>query len=427
MLMVLARQAIEGEGFFDRFLDPVDELLIAVAPFGDPGGKVAAGLLDISPIIKPAQFLQAVVVGLAWEVVQSVAEEVDVASLDGGLREDLADGRAKARVIVSDDELDAFEPAASQSDKQVLPRGAAFPVGHFDGQDLATPVPVDPDRDQHRLARDHAALAHLLITRVEDEVGERLAKGASGKGVEALVQALVDGGDGGGRKGMAAQLLGDRLDLASRNALHIHLGQRRHQRLLGSLVALEKLGREPAVSVLRHAQLELANPGDERAGVVAGAIAEPSAGALALLSPERVGHLGFQHLLHDRPNDLPQPVRARREQIVDGGDRRLTLNLGHGGVPLRESVTSTSPACHDRLSLISDCAEPSARYFYGPGSRRGAMEQRDSISTPNLAALEDADANSGRVLLDASFHQRLILWIALELVWTWRLVRPDRS
>jgi hypothetical protein len=39
----------------------------------------------------------------------------------------------------------------------------------------------------------------------------------------------------------------------------------------------------------------------------------------------------------------------------------------------------------------------------------------------------DIDANSGRVLLDASFHQRLMLWIALEFVWTWRLVRPDRS
>ncbi len=39
----------------------------------------------------------------------------------------------------------------------------------------------------------------------------------------------------------------------------------------------------------------------------------------------------------------------------------------------------------------------------------------------------DIDANSGRVSLDASFHQRLILWIALELVWIRRFVRPDRS
>ena len=132
---------------------------------------------------------------------------------------------------------------------------------------------------------------------------------------------------------MAAQLLGDRLDLAGRNALHVHLGQRRHQRLFGALIALEELGREPAVPILRHAQLELANPGDERAGVVAGAVAEPGGRALALLGPERVGHLGFQHLLHHRANDLAQPVRALGEKLVDGDDRRPSFTLGHGGVP----------------------------------------------------------------------------------------------
>ena len=112
---------------------------------------------------------------------------------------------------------------------------------------------------------------------------------------------------------MAAQFLGDRLDLPRRDALHVHLGQRRHQGLLGALVALEEFGREPAVAILRHAQLELADPGDERARVIAGAVAKPRAGALALLGSERVSHLGFQHLLHHRPNDLAQPIRALRE------------------------------------------------------------------------------------------------------------------
>ena len=75
MLMVLARQAVEGEGFLDRFLDPIDKLPVAVAPFGDPGGEVAAGLLDVSPVVEPAQLLQAVVVGLAREMVEGVAEQ----------------------------------------------------------------------------------------------------------------------------------------------------------------------------------------------------------------------------------------------------------------------------------------------------------------------------------------------------------------
>ena len=139
-------------------------------------------------------------------------------------------------MIVGDDELDAVEAAATQSEKEVLPRRAAFPVGHVDSQNLAASVPVDSDGDQHGLAHDHAAIAHLLIARVEDEVRKGLGEGAVGKGVEALVQALVDGGDGGGREGMAAQLLGDRLHLSGRDALHVHLGQRRDQRLLGALI-----------------------------------------------------------------------------------------------------------------------------------------------------------------------------------------------
>jgi hypothetical protein len=74
--------------------------------------------------------------------------------------------------------------------------------------------------------------------------------------------------------------------LPGRDALHVHLGQRRHEPLLGALVALEKLGRDPAVPVLRQAQLELADPCDQGARIVAGAVAEPCRGALALLGAD---------------------------------------------------------------------------------------------------------------------------------------------
>ena len=82
MLMVLARQAIEDEGVLDRFFDPIDELLITLAPFGDPSREIAAGLLDISPVVEPAQLLQAVVVGLAREMVEGVSEEVYVGAVE---------------------------------------------------------------------------------------------------------------------------------------------------------------------------------------------------------------------------------------------------------------------------------------------------------------------------------------------------------
>jgi hypothetical protein len=47
-------------------------------------------------------------------------------------------------VIVGDDELDAVKAAPAQPDKEVLPRRAAFPVGHLDRQDLTAPVQSMP-------------------------------------------------------------------------------------------------------------------------------------------------------------------------------------------------------------------------------------------------------------------------------------------
>src|SRR5271166_3786691 len=75
MLMVLERQAIEGERLLDILLDPGDELWVAGAPFGDPDRQISAGLLDRTPVVEPAQLLQAVVVGLARQVVEGVAQE----------------------------------------------------------------------------------------------------------------------------------------------------------------------------------------------------------------------------------------------------------------------------------------------------------------------------------------------------------------
>ena len=59
----------------------------------------------------------------------------------------------------------------------------------------------------------------------------------------------------GGREAVAAQFLGDGFHLPRRHPLHVHLRQRRHQRPLRTLIALEQLGREPPGSVLRHPQL----------------------------------------------------------------------------------------------------------------------------------------------------------------------------
>lgn len=106
-------------------------------------------------------------------------------------RGQLADRGDKAGMIVGDDQFDTLETARLQAHEEVAPGRAALAIGHLDGQDLAPSVPVDADRDQHRLAHDDAGFTHLLIARVEDEVRKRLLKRVPGKGGEALVQTLV--------------------------------------------------------------------------------------------------------------------------------------------------------------------------------------------------------------------------------------------
>lgn len=63
---------------------------------------------------------------------------------------------------------------------------------------------------------------------------------------------------------MAHQFLRDLLHLPCGDALHVHLGQRRNQRLLRSLIALEQLGREPSLAILGNLELDLANSGNQR-------------------------------------------------------------------------------------------------------------------------------------------------------------------
>src|SRR5918996_57136 len=185
---------------------------------------------------------------------------------------------------------------------------------------------------------------HPLVTGVDDEIRAGLVEPAPRKPCQLLVEPGVDRTDRRGREAVPAQLLGDRLDLAGGYPLDVHLGERRHQRLLRALVTLEQLGREAAGAVLRHSELQLADPGDQRSGVVARPIAEPLQRPLALLGAQRFGRLGFQELLQHRLHQQPQKVLVRRQQRLHFLKRRPKLASGHGVHP---QVTSISPAYHD--------------------------------------------------------------------------------
>jgi hypothetical protein len=52
-------------------------------------------------------------------------------------------------------------------------------LGELDRQHLTAAVPIDADRNQHRLADNHPCLAHPLIARVEDQIGEGFGQAAA--------------------------------------------------------------------------------------------------------------------------------------------------------------------------------------------------------------------------------------------------------
>ena len=106
------------------------------------------------------------VVGLALDVVEGVAQEVDVAALLGSFAEYFPDRPDESVVVVADHELDAVQAALAPAGEKRLLAAAALAAGEFDAEDLAVAIPADADGDQHRLEADHTVLAHLISRRV---------------------------------------------------------------------------------------------------------------------------------------------------------------------------------------------------------------------------------------------------------------------
>src|SRR5580700_7336697 len=115
MLMVLAWKSIKAKRFFEVFFNPGGEPRVFARPPRQPGRQLAAGFGQIAAGVEPAQLVQAVVVDLARDGVQRVTQEMDIAALPDGVRQDLTNRRLKPRMIVGDHQLDAVEPARLES------------------------------------------------------------------------------------------------------------------------------------------------------------------------------------------------------------------------------------------------------------------------------------------------------------------------
>lgn len=77
-------------------------------------------------------------------------------------------------MIVGDDELDALQAAGVQRFQKLLLARSALPVGELNRKHLTPALPVDADRDQHRLADNDPVFPDALVAGVQDQIGKRL-------------------------------------------------------------------------------------------------------------------------------------------------------------------------------------------------------------------------------------------------------------
>lgn len=59
-------------------LHPLGEFGACSGPLGEPVFGIVLGFRGITPVVEPAEFLPAVIVGLAREIIQGIAQEMDI-------------------------------------------------------------------------------------------------------------------------------------------------------------------------------------------------------------------------------------------------------------------------------------------------------------------------------------------------------------
>src|SRR5688572_25073825 len=94
-------------------------------------------------------------------------------------------------MVVRYSDVHADQAALLQGQQKLAPGRLALAVGELHPEHLALPLPVDANRQQHRLALDHAVLTHLLIARVQDQIRIRLGEPPLGKLGQPFVEPLL--------------------------------------------------------------------------------------------------------------------------------------------------------------------------------------------------------------------------------------------
>jgi hypothetical protein len=110
--------------------------------------------------------LQAIIVGFARQIVQSIPQEMNITALSNSFGQGFLNGFSKTRVVVADHKLNSIQRPSSQAGQQLSPTGEAFPAGQLHGEYASLAFPLDPDRYQHGLASHRSVFPHLFVASI---------------------------------------------------------------------------------------------------------------------------------------------------------------------------------------------------------------------------------------------------------------------
>lgn len=94
-------------------------------------------LLHVTPVIDPAQFLQAIIIGFAGQIVERIPQEVNVTTLPNRFRQHFLNSPAQASMIIADHKLHTIQRALLEAGQQFLPTRSTLAAGQFQCQYVA--------------------------------------------------------------------------------------------------------------------------------------------------------------------------------------------------------------------------------------------------------------------------------------------------
>ncbi len=222
-------------------------------------------------------------------------------------------------MVITDEEFDAGETAGLKAGEELAPVNLGLAQGDADAENGALALGADPQGDEDGAIDEMAAVANLFVAGIDEDIGSR-PQGAGPPQREFDVEFGGAGTDLGGTDGGAAKLFDEGGDVASGNALHVHLGQGDFEGLFAADALVEGGGIElQATADLRDLKGDASHAGGEGLVLVAVGVAEAGLGTLVGFGSQGGGAFANHGFVDEEADALGEALGTLfGEQLHDG-------------------------------------------------------------------------------------------------------------